>query len=145
MTDTGQKCYYLEAAPEDIPPLQWALGQNALDPVPGNATATAIGAGRRNTALIVKQHGHTAGFAAGDCTEYFVPGYEKYGDWFLPSKDELKLLFINRSYVDISFGIDYWSSSEHSENYAWSQDFNTGYQNFSNKNGSYSIRPIRAF
>ncbi|MCL2156183.1 MAG: DUF1566 domain-containing protein [Leptospirales bacterium] len=144
-SDNSYTAHYLEAAPEDMPStLPWAVSPFDGDPVPGDATATAIGAGRRNTALIVEQNGPGIGFDAGACVEYFVPGYESYGDWFLPSKDELNLLFINRSYVG-SFGNFYWSSSEYSIDSAWVQAFSSGNQNASIKNNTDNVRAVRAF
>jgi hypothetical protein len=40
----------------------------------------------------------------------------------------------------------YWSSSEYDSYGAWNQKFGTGYQNCSSgKDGSYYVRPVRAF
>jgi hypothetical protein len=39
----------------------------------------------------------------------------------------------------------YWSSSEYGANDAWYQAFGGGYQGGGNKNGTYYVRPVRAF
>jgi hypothetical protein len=71
-----------------------------------------------------------------------------YGDWYLPSKVELNLLYNQKTVVG---GLDlrnyYWSSTEYGPNYAWSQYFDDGYQ--SNRIGKLvtnkKVRAVRAF
>ena len=62
------------------------------------------------------------------------------------SKDELNLLYLNKTVVD---GLDnggYWSSSEADANNAWVQDFNNGLQDPpQNKGLNYHVRAVRAF
>ncbi len=72
-------------------------------------TATAIGTGAANTALIVS--GCSQYSAAKACNDLVVNGFD---DWYLPSEQELKKLVLNRSYIDLScgYGQPYWSSSE---------------------------------
>ncbi len=68
-----------------------------------------------------------------------------YNDWYLPSKDELNHLYINRSAVG-GFADDvYWSSSEDSADNAWSRYFSSGIQYGSNKYYEWRVRPVRAF
>lgn len=67
--------------------------------------------------------------------------------WFVPSKDELNLIYQNRvSFSNLStvYGVTYWSSSEYptstnSGRQAWRQYLNTGKQEYGNKN-LYSMR-----
>ena len=84
-----------------------------------------------------------------------------YSDWFLPSKDELNLMWTNLADSDSTgsnsgvtdsgnlgnFSDDvYWSSSEYDQSsHAWRQYFSSGYQGFSNKYGTYYVRAVRAF
>ncbi|MBO8456611.1 MAG: DUF1566 domain-containing protein [Spirochaetes bacterium] len=79
------------------------------------------------------------------CSEYRGGGYS---DWYLPSKDELNLVYINlKSTGKISDDEDddYWSSSELSKSDAWRQSLGSGYQFFSNKDNMHSVRAVRAF
>lgn len=80
------------------------------------------------------------------CSEYRGGGYS---DWYLPSKDELNLVYINlRRTGKISGNDGYWSSSEYDNSYAWRQIFSDGDQGDvyrPNKNDTYSVRAVRAF
>lgn len=80
-----------------------------------------------------------------------------YGDWYLPSKDELGLMFSNLHQEGLgNFTADtYWSSSEYNTYDAWAQDFNNGdgdgassyngRQRAVGKRNYYAVRPVRAF
>ena len=68
-----------------------------------------------------------------------------YGDWYLPSKFELNLLYAQKSVVGGFAGGAYWSSTESLSNYAWFQDFNVGVQVNVDKVNAYYVRAIRAF
>jgi len=68
-------------------------------------------------------------------------------DWYLPSFEELDLLYQQRDQVGMfSYG-DYWSSSEHSEfsenDEAFSRDFNFGFYHHDQKWRAFRVRPIR--
>lgn len=79
------------------------------------------------------------------CSEYRGGGYS---DWYLPSKDELNLVYINlRRTGKISGNDGYWSSSEGNYNSAWSQRFSDGHQNiyYDGKGNARSVRAVRAF
>lgn len=109
-------------------------------------TDTSIGAGLANTNAIIGQSGHTNS-AAKVCDDYSVTvGSITYTDWFLPSKDELDKLYINRvaigGFIDY---FDYWSSSENGANNAWKQYFYNGLQDISSKSLAFGVRAIRAF
>ena len=68
-----------------------------------------------------------------------------FSDWFLPSKDELDALFLEKARVGGFTEGFYWSSTEQGEGSAWEQVFNTGAQHFANQNFPIKVRPIRAF
>lgn len=128
----------LEAAPEDQS--AGAAWSNVTNTQLGT-TLTAIGSGSANTEYIINQGGHTAS-AAQICNDYRE---NEEGDWFLPSKDELNLLYLNKAVVD---GLDnggYWSSSEADAANAWQQDFFNGIQGESNKGLDFRVRAVRAF
>ncbi len=114
-----------------------------------NALDTGIGGGRLNTILIVANQG-AGTYAAAECKNYTGGGYT---DWYLPSKQELNKLYINRVAAGVT-GFSYWSSSEASATAEWSQcfsamlcppggvQFNTA---FKGPGISNSVRAVRAF
>lgn len=78
------------------------------------------------------------------CQELSLNGYD---DWFLPSKDELNLMYENLHEKGLAGFTDYnyWSSSENNNNGVWFQKFVNGNQDFSVKYGYYMVRAVRAF
>lgn len=118
------------------------------------ARGNGMGAGLKNTAIII---GCSAAVfnaqptffsAASTCNEYAVTsGGVSYGDWYLPSKYELNLLYLQRSIMPlINSTANYWSSSEVDLNTAWCQSFLNGFQFAGTKSANtVSIRAIRAF
>ena len=106
------------------------------------ADATAIGTGEGNTARIVDGCSDPAGFAADLAADYSNSGES---DWFLPSKDELKKLWLNKESVGGLSSANYWSSSEDDDNYAWDQDFDDGVQYNGYKFFTLYVRPVRSF
>lgn len=97
---------------------------------------------------IIERDGHSAARYA---NSYRGGGH---GDWFLPSKNELKEIYIQRLIqVDIvvsdwsaeDINEDYWSSSEYDGKFAWTQDFYKGIQSYNYKRYSAYVRPVRSF
>jgi hypothetical protein len=112
--------------------------------IPG-ADGTAIGTGNQNTIDIMAGCA-TAGIAARLCGNLTDGGYS---DWYLPSKDELNKLYINKTSIGGFVNNFYWSSSEYNlnpTNDAWSQNFTNGSQGTSSKDypANY-VRAIRSF
>jgi hypothetical protein len=106
------------------------------------ADGTAIGTGNQNT-IDIMVGCSTAGIAARLCGDMELNGYS---DWYLPSKDELDKLYLNR--VAIGGFVDdyYWSSSESNADDAWVQNFSNGGQDGGNfKLTSFRVRAVRAF
>ena len=110
------------------------------------ATGTAIGTGLANTNTIITAQGATAtNYAAGIARAYTGGGYS---DWYLPSKDELSKMYLNRALVTGTSGNGYWSSSDYSLSDAWAQNFGenaTGQPNNYGKSNVTHVRAIRAF
>ena len=109
-------------------------------------TSTAIGTGQANTTAIVNGCS-TADIAARICTDLVLNGYD---DWFLPSKDELNQIYVQKAAIGGIVGEVYWSSSEYdSSGYsailAWFQYFSDGLQSGFNKYTLFSVRAVRAF
>jgi uncharacterized repeat protein (TIGR02543 family) len=107
-------------------------------------TGTALGTGLANSDAITGQPGHTAS-AAQLCRAYTGGGKT---DWYLPSKDELAQLQIQRATVG-GFVLNnfYWSSSEYDASHAWLISFfpdGIAYPLIA-KTDSYYVRPVRAF
>ena len=111
------------------------------------SSATLVNANRTedgafNTALMTNSPAATyiAGLGAG---------------WYLPSIDELGLLYYNRYSVQkalraggstlLSNTAYYWSSTEYSAPSAYSFSFGNGYANYLNKTGTNTVRGVRAF
>ena len=85
-------------------------------------------------------------FAARLCNEYSVTvGSITYGDWYLPSKHELNLLYLQKNVVGGFANSVYWSSTENGNGDAWGQAFSNGYQASYGKDGTYYVRAVRAF
>ena len=102
----------------------------------------AIDTGAANTAAIV------AGCVSGEVTAAEVANaYELNGfaDWFLPSKGELNLLYLQKDVVGSFASFSYWSSSEGNSGLAWSQYFGGGDQGDFGKDSTLGVRAVRAF
>ena len=134
---------WLEAAPIDTGGLtSWGcINTN----IPG-ASSAAIGAGASNTSSIV-QACSTAGIAARLADNYAVNGYS---DWFLPSKDELNLIYQQRQHISGLASAYYWSSTQYDHYSAFLQNLSTGVSVNDRKDGigvtgNGRVRPIRRF
>ena len=116
-------------------------------PISG-ADGTAIGTGAQNT-IDIESGCSTPGTAADICANLVLSGYT---DWFLPSKDELNLMYQNIGPAGNALNVGgfadsyYWSSTEDDSDYAWLQYFSGGYQDNDYKNDSNGlVRSVRAF
>lgn len=138
---------YLEAAPNtwnggtSDPETTWGCWNTSIS----GAKGTAVGTGQANTTAIV--NGCTTTGIAARLADGLTFGGKS--DWFLPSKDELALMYIVRASIG-GFNADYyWSSSEH-DTYgagnAWGHRFGNGTQGENGKGESSDfVRPVRAF
>jgi hypothetical protein len=140
----GQTHGLIAATVDQSTGIIWALPAYQSTAVGG--TSTAIGTGLANTNAIILQNGVGTTYAAGLARAYTGGGY---ADWYLPSKDELNELYLNRVAIGMfeSWSTSYWSSSEALFDSAWTQDFASGDQG---ENGHYKwgvsrVRAIRAF
>jgi hypothetical protein len=70
-----------------------------------------------------------------------------FSDWYLPSKEELNLIYLNLQKARImNLGSDwYWSSSQRNNYGAWLERFSDGGQDTNDKKDPYSVRAVRAF
>lgn len=133
----------LEAAPADQVNAPWGCYSFVL---PG-ANGTFVGTGEQNTADIIAGC-TTADIAADIAADYSLGGFE---DWFLPSKDELKLMYqmIGQGSSTTNVGGfssgGYWSSSEVTDVTALLVIFVDGSEFDGGKNGTHEVRAVRAF
>jgi len=131
---------YLEAAPSDQS-LNAEWGCDGIE-ISG-ADGTAVGTGEQNT-IDIETGCATADTAADICANFSLGGYD---NWFLPSKDELNLMYTNLKVAEVGSFADgtYWSSSEYFAYNAWSQDFFSGNQYYDPKDFNFRVRAVRAF
>jgi hypothetical protein len=152
VTDGG--LHGLEAAPVDQTSSAWGCDGEDVS----GAAYTDIGTGAQNTEAIVS-FGCTVGSpdAALAATGYELNGYD---DWFLPSKDELNMMYheladTDNNETNSGVGDDgnpggfasnyYWSSSQFGSSGAWVQRFGWGLQYDYDKDDAYRVRAVRAF
>jgi len=124
--------------------IRWCGGSNTNT----RARADGVGAGLKNTAIIIANQGPVDGFdfAATLCNEYSVTvDGVTYGDWYLPSKYELNLLYLQKTVFGNFTTGTYWSSTEFSATQVWVHVFFNGEQYESGKLNTISVRAIRAF
>jgi hypothetical protein len=129
--------------------VRWFGGSNTVS----RARADGVGAGLKNTAIIIANQGSVDGnpFAASICNEYFVTEIKNgittiYDDWYLPSNIEFKLM--TQSGISLNFvNTRYWTSTEFDREYAISKDyiFLVWRDGWKLKSELLAIRPIRAF
>jgi hypothetical protein len=151
--DTGLVC----AIQDHTNRIAWIIGGSTQTTVNGG-TLASIGQGQTNTTAMMGQVGYTGG-AAKVCNDYSITVNEiTYSDWFLPSKDELNQIRINKAIINTTAAANsgselnnsdfsYWSSTEFNAEQAFAQQFDnddfleTLYKNDAN----YPVRAVRAF
>jgi len=148
-------CHGLIAAPGDQSTgIRWYAGTFGFTQAKGDG----IYAGKANTSIIIAAQvaigDDVNNYAARLCNELIIfEGGTAYGDWYLPSKYELNLMYENIGQGN-ALGLGnvgnfsssfYWSSTEVDSNPAWSQFFNNGDQFGPNKNEAADVRAVRAF
>jgi hypothetical protein len=116
---------------------------NSASTVTGS-TGTALGTGSTNTTLIVTTIGNSYSYAAKICYDLVQGGYN---DWFLPSRDELLKLYLNRASIGGFTTNYYWSSSKDGVDGTW--DWVVGFSvgdtySTPNTNTNY-VRAVRYF
>ena len=159
---------YLEVSPREAEIIGWPWrkpGYDATgDPVYSDSASglarikrvlsKSVGMGERNTTLVARHYGsgHYAAWYA------YTLKFNGYDDWFLPSADELDLMYnVLYAVAKPLTGFAptyYWTSSEYNLKNAWTQLFRSGQQFdregwFTSKEtglpNAIRTRPIRAF
>ncbi|GAW87507.1 hypothetical protein bplSymb_SCF09601P001 [Bathymodiolus platifrons methanotrophic gill symbiont] len=155
----------MEAAPKNQGNAEWGCNDVAFKGAYVFGLGIGVGTGEQNTADILSagctstEKGSSAAKIASDYE------YGGYSDWFLPSKEELDLMFNNLQYKHNSGFSDtfwesydkrgedgnFWSSSANGKTKAWAQNFghywfgNEGMQYERNRRNKFVVRPIRYF
>ena len=149
---------YMEVATKDLKDSEWGCLNSAIT----NARKTVLGSGFYNTAQIVNYHDNLVNYylnpsicnstnngtvLAKDAVKQIQ---DVFIDWFLPSVDELDLVYKNvylNNLGDLKDSV-YWSSTEIDENTVSTIDFKTGEKVITPKipeKGTTKARAIRYF
>jgi hypothetical protein len=136
----GTGLHGLVAAPSDQGIVLWGCEGTSI-----TGTSTLLGTGLANTNKIVATC-TSAGIAARICSDLTLAGKS---DWYLPSKEELRLMHQNLHLQNMgNFQMNrHWSSSQYSAQFAWCQFFNLNVnQLYYDKDLiAYPVRAIRSF
>lgn len=133
---------FLEVAPKDVSEsAAWSNGSNV-----NVSTSTGVGTGKANTAAIIAAQGNGA-YAAKLCADAREGGVT---DWFLPSKEELDLVYKALGKTGaFQFAPyakkDYWTSSHMNASLSHIQAFGDGTQTYQARMNKLRVRAIRAF
>ena len=121
--------------------MQWSL--SLYDVKVTGADGVILGTGYQNSLDIINMN-PSAASAAKSCINCSDGGYN---DWFLPSKDELYKLYLNKTLLGMTNN-DYWSSTENEitdYTHAWSLYFLDGSFNTLFRDDQIYVRAIRNF
>jgi len=131
----------------------WISGGNTQTTATGG-TGGGIREGYDNTNTIIAQ-AETAGnmdrstYAAGLCNQFtnIDTGTGVFSDWYLPSRDVLSKLYLNKVAIGGFSNATYWSSSENGDDPPLINitNFADGNGSFALKNTSHRVRAVRDF
>lgn len=140
---------YMETANKDFGNVVVGLSNSS-----SYCSDTSVGSGKRNTELIVSRKGekaddgddhYTSNYTAKVAFDYSENGYD---DWFLPSLEELRLIYTNL-FVTYQREFTYYlyaSSSEYSDSETWRISFiDGGTEDHSYNSSELGVIPIRQF
>lgn len=135
--------------------VRWNAGTNGFTRVEYGG----IYGGEMNTAIILAAHlfiGDDGGaYAARLCNDMeVVQNGITYGDWYLPTVEELQAIFANKAIINTTATSNgggvfadefYFSSQESAQNFAKGIFMNNGVEFISGKTGLHHVRAVRAF
>jgi hypothetical protein len=138
----GSGCHGLVAKATDEPgTYQWSPSSFSTW-----AYASGIYGGAQNTKKIIAKAAASGSTcpAANVCDNLTSGGYT---DWYLPSKDELDMMYVNLYLQGLGGFANYYycSSTEGGTTSVWLQNFGVGSQSNLGKNGNSFVRAVRAF
>lgn len=129
----------ISATTDQIINITWNWGGSTVST---GATGTALGTGNSNTNTIVNVYG-SGTYAAKLCFDLVLNGYS---DWYLPSREEMSKMILNKNAIGGFSSANYWSSSEFSGTNAYYSNFTSGSANLIGaKNTVANVRAVRSF
>ncbi|MCF8321318.1 MAG: DUF1566 domain-containing protein [Flavobacterium sp.] len=129
---------FVAAVSDQVINITWGNGSN----LQVGASGTAIGTGLTNTNTIVNVLG-TGSYAAKLCFDLVLNGYS---DWYLPSRDEMAKMILNKNAIGGFSSANYWSSTEYDITTAYYSNFTSGSANLvGSKNSVANVRAVRSF
>lgn len=155
--DKGQYSFgwrYIEVATKDLKNLEWGCVTSSISKARNND----IGSGYYNTAQIVIYHDNLTDYYSNPAVcstlnngsllakDAVLFNQDIYGDWFLPSYNELELIYKNlylNNLGDFKESI-YWSSTEMNQNAVSTINFKTGEKTSSSKIPEKNVIKARA-
>jgi len=138
-------CHYLEMSKDTLGASMWFPEYSNI-----GATEEGLGYGKANTYKILNASSSKK-LTEEDCAAYRCSKYStsntKAGEWWLPSKDELDLVYQNQKKRVLVTCTNkwHWSSSETGNHRAWVRNFGFGSQFDDDKDYSISVLAVRAF
>jgi hypothetical protein len=118
--------------------ITWGNGSNLQT----GASGTALGTGNSNTNTVSNLLG-AGNYAARLCFDLVLNGYS---DWYLPSKDEMAKMILNKNAIGGFSSANYWSSTEFDITNAYYANFTSGSANLvGSKNSVANVRAVRTF
>ena len=144
--NSGSSCY-VSATSDQSTGAEWGCQGTDI----AGAYGKGIGTGVSNTTAIVNNNCSTSGIAARICDDLVLNGYS---DWFLPSIDELQVMYNQRSIIGGFTSNYYWSSTMYSDNStneyaktccAWYFRFCCDFQDWTDKYNTLYVRCIRRY
>jgi len=157
--ETGQHGLVCAKEDQDVGSgIRWYAGSYGIT----RAKGAGLFSGELNTFIIISSQVEIGDdhldYAAQICNDLQITESGKtYGDWYLPSKGELNLMYQNKATINatavanggsgfVSSGsVYYWSSTEYIKFYTWAQRFSDGLQYWCDKDRLCRVRPVRAF
>ena len=128
---------YLEAwTADESGSFQWKTSATRT-----SGTSRAIGSGFENTYSAMSGTQHPAAQVARNAS------HGGFNDWFLPSMDELNLMYHQRELIGGFTSGNYWTSTQLQDYFAVRQDFDDGSGNSASvfKTQGHRVRVVRAF
>jgi hypothetical protein len=127
--------------------VNWSNSSNLSTAVNlSGASYEILGAGSANTDAIISLYTNTGTYAAKTARDYRGGAYT---DWYLPSRDELNKLYLNKLVIG-SFNTNnshpvsvYWTSTEANYSVANGQNFGTGAYAADSKAWTFQVRAVR--
>ena len=135
---------YLEAAKSDLAG-KYVWGSNGV-----YSTGKEIGDGKDNTRKLIEAKDANTSLSFPAAEAVWGKTIDGYSDWFLPSKEELHLMYVNlkKGGFDDFTNTTYWSSTGvegGSNNYAEFKNFTSDEKRSATRDSECYIRPVRSF